>query len=351
MGIDKKWNISIGFLEKGPRNLISDVEGVTVGHCTLADGDVQTGVTALCKCTVPSFDKHENEKEEILKWVSETRINLDTLHTRNKEKLLLQDCFEKQESFVVDNTNPTAEDRKRYIEPAIKHGYRIVGYYFKSAIRDCVDRNEKRKGKAKVPSHVIANIQNKLEMPSYEERQDKIMIDNSKYIPMDCPVCGEYYFSELDENDLELYDYIQCPQCGWKYDLEQTLDPENAKGLNNISLEEFRTRYTGRKTNDPSYNYRDDNNKAVPHLCLVCGRHTFPDEGSFEICPICGWQDDSIMEKEPDRWAGSSNELCLNDYKNGINLINSYITHKKLPTGATNTCRESKDTKPFIQVL
>ena len=47
MGIDKKWNISIGFLEKGPRNLISDVEGVTVGHCTLADGNMQTGVTAL----------------------------------------------------------------------------------------------------------------------------------------------------------------------------------------------------------------------------------------------------------------------------------------------------------------
>lgn len=102
------------------------------------------------------------------------RINLDTLHTRNKEKLLLQDCFEKQESFVVDNTNPTAEDRKRYIKPAIERGYRIVGYYFKSVIRECVDRNEKRDGKAKVPSHVIANIQNKLEMPSYEEGFDEL---------------------------------------------------------------------------------------------------------------------------------------------------------------------------------
>ena len=42
MGIEKKWNIDIGSLEKGPRNLISDVEGVTVGHFTLADGEVQT---------------------------------------------------------------------------------------------------------------------------------------------------------------------------------------------------------------------------------------------------------------------------------------------------------------------
>ena len=31
----------------GERNKISDVPGVTVGHCTLADGDIQTGVTAL----------------------------------------------------------------------------------------------------------------------------------------------------------------------------------------------------------------------------------------------------------------------------------------------------------------
>lgn len=47
MGIDKKWNIRIGTMETGPKNLISDVEGVTVGHSTIACGEVQTGVTAL----------------------------------------------------------------------------------------------------------------------------------------------------------------------------------------------------------------------------------------------------------------------------------------------------------------
>ena len=47
MGIPAKWNLNIGHLPHGPLNKISDVPGVTVGHCTLADGDVQTGVTAL----------------------------------------------------------------------------------------------------------------------------------------------------------------------------------------------------------------------------------------------------------------------------------------------------------------
>lgn len=37
----------IGRLESGTRDAITDVAGVTVGHATLADGDVQTGVTVI----------------------------------------------------------------------------------------------------------------------------------------------------------------------------------------------------------------------------------------------------------------------------------------------------------------
>lgn len=37
----------IGRLPAGARDAITDVAGVTVGHCTLADGQVQTGVTVL----------------------------------------------------------------------------------------------------------------------------------------------------------------------------------------------------------------------------------------------------------------------------------------------------------------
>ena len=37
----------IGNLSAGPRNAITDVTGVTLGHCPLAEGDVQTGVTVV----------------------------------------------------------------------------------------------------------------------------------------------------------------------------------------------------------------------------------------------------------------------------------------------------------------
>ena len=39
--------LGCGRLPTGPRNLISDVPGVRVGHCTLSEGELRTGVTAV----------------------------------------------------------------------------------------------------------------------------------------------------------------------------------------------------------------------------------------------------------------------------------------------------------------
>ncbi len=43
----RDYGVKIGKLETGKNNAITDVEGVTVGHVTLSDGDLQTGVTAI----------------------------------------------------------------------------------------------------------------------------------------------------------------------------------------------------------------------------------------------------------------------------------------------------------------
>ena len=40
-------NLDIGRMPHGPRNLITDVPGVRVGHATIDDGDVHTGVTVV----------------------------------------------------------------------------------------------------------------------------------------------------------------------------------------------------------------------------------------------------------------------------------------------------------------
>lgn len=48
MGLEKAFGLTVGRGTPGPRNLISDVPGVTVGHVTIRDGgSVNTGVTAV----------------------------------------------------------------------------------------------------------------------------------------------------------------------------------------------------------------------------------------------------------------------------------------------------------------
>lgn len=101
-------------------------------------------------------------------------INLDTLHTRNKERLLLEECLQKGRSFVVDNTNPAAADRAKYILMAKEYGYEIEGYFFRSVIADCVERNRARIGKACVPDKAIVSTSNRLELPSYGEGFDRL---------------------------------------------------------------------------------------------------------------------------------------------------------------------------------
>ena len=101
-------------------------------------------------------------------------VNLDTLHTRNKERLLIEKCFASGSSFVVDNTNPTAKIRAGYIEPAKQHGYRVIGFYFQSSISVCKERNSRRTGKALIPVAALAATHRILELPQWAEGYDEL---------------------------------------------------------------------------------------------------------------------------------------------------------------------------------
>ena len=101
-------------------------------------------------------------------------VNLDTLKTRHREKLLIQECVEQGKSFIVDNTNPTKEDRLRYIPIVKAAGYRVIGYFMESKLKDCIARNEQRHGAARIPSMAIAATSNRLQIPSYDEGFDEL---------------------------------------------------------------------------------------------------------------------------------------------------------------------------------
>jgi predicted kinase len=94
---------------------------------------------------------------------------------RNRRQAqLIEAALRAGSSVVVDNTNPTVEDRRPLIELGRALGARIVGYYFDSTVRGCVGRNRRRTGKDQVPDVAIFATAKKLVPPSYSEGFDEL---------------------------------------------------------------------------------------------------------------------------------------------------------------------------------
>ncbi|MNI56944.1 hypothetical protein D3C73_1119760 [compost metagenome] len=116
-------------------------------------------------------------KEKFFK--THMRVNLDMLRTRHREDVFLEASFRTSLPFVVDNTNPTIEERKKYIELAKNHKFKIVGYYFEPDYDVAFERNQQRQGKDKVPEVGIKSTFKKLQIPTYEEGYDELYLVRS----------------------------------------------------------------------------------------------------------------------------------------------------------------------------
>jgi predicted kinase len=97
------------------------------------------------------------------------RISLDVLRTRHREQILLQACLTAKQPFVIDNTNPTAADRARYIEPARQAGFQVIAYFFETTLQAALQRNKLRTGKQNIPVPALAATLRKLQPPAPEE--------------------------------------------------------------------------------------------------------------------------------------------------------------------------------------
>lgn len=97
------------------------------------------------------------------------RISNDLLKTKNREKLLLEYCRQTEQSFVIDNTNTTKLERRKYIVFAQELNIPVIGYYFKTDLERSIEWNEKRTGKERIPKIGILGTHKKLEMPSANE--------------------------------------------------------------------------------------------------------------------------------------------------------------------------------------
>lgn len=124
-------------------------------------------------CGIQATGKSSFYKQNFFK--THVHISMDLLKTRNRENLFIDLCLETEQSFVIDNTNPSRDDRAKYLEKIRdKRDCKLICYYFQSKIEDALNRNTERTGKERIPDVGIKATFNKLELPSFDEGFDEI---------------------------------------------------------------------------------------------------------------------------------------------------------------------------------
>ncbi len=76
--------------------------------------------------------------------------------------------------MVIDNTNPTRQDRSRYIEPAKSQAFSAHGYYMMTSLEDCLERNRTRADDLAVPEQAVRATWKKMEKPRLDEGFDEL---------------------------------------------------------------------------------------------------------------------------------------------------------------------------------
>lgn len=104
------------------------------------------------------------------------RLSLDLLRTRHRERLLLDACLAARQPFVIDNTNPTAEERARYIAPARAAGFRVVGYHVATPLAVCLARNAARPPGERIPIPGLYGTNKRFQPPALAEGFDALSI-------------------------------------------------------------------------------------------------------------------------------------------------------------------------------
>ncbi|GCF07042.1 ATP-binding protein [Dictyobacter arantiisoli] len=105
-------------------------------------------------------------------------ISKDLLRNNKKpaqrQLQLLEEALQAGHSVVIDNTNPTPEDRAPLIALGHQYGARVIGYLFETQVQRSLDWNDQRTGKAHVPRIGIFATLKRLTAPLYKEGFDEL---------------------------------------------------------------------------------------------------------------------------------------------------------------------------------
>lgn len=64
------------------------------------------------------------------------------------------------------------------------------------------------------------------------------------------------------------------------------------------------------------------------NCCPVCNKYFFDEEDNYDICPVCGWENDGIQYKDHN-YAGGANNLSVNECRIEYFLMQYELTKVK----------------------
>jgi predicted kinase len=144
---------------------------------------------AIVLCGVQGSGKTTLYRDRFLD--THVRVSMDLLRTRHREAEFVRLCLETRQPFVVDNTNPTPADRRRYVEPARAAGFRVIAYLVDAGDAVALARNAARSGRARVPESGVAGTARRLQRPTPEEGFDELWhATAAPNLKRDCPSLG-----------------------------------------------------------------------------------------------------------------------------------------------------------------
>jgi predicted kinase len=127
---------------------------------------------AIVLCGVQASGKTTLYRDRFL--ATHVRISMDLLRTRAREAAFLALCLETRQPFVVDNTNPTPAERRRYLEPAREAGFRVIGYLVEVDAAVALGRNAERAGRERISQRGVIGTARRFIRPSPAEDFDEL---------------------------------------------------------------------------------------------------------------------------------------------------------------------------------
>lgn len=104
-----------------------------------------------------------------------SKDNFRNASNRDKrQRQLIEEALGEGRSVAVDNTSPSPIVREPLIALGRSFGATIIGYYFESNMSECLERNSRRIGVARVPDIALQITFPQLKKPTYSEGFDHL---------------------------------------------------------------------------------------------------------------------------------------------------------------------------------